>query len=141
MRAVIVLCSVALLAACQSVPVATEQAAPVPPERLLGKELTSPASDRGQVTVKRDDHFVGGACYAQLFVNGAAAALIEPKERVDLFLSAGEHVLSVRYTGAALCGAHQYVAEAGVTVKVGTVRLFRISQDASGPLLIQPSAF
>lgn len=141
MRAAIVACFAALLAACQSVPVPTEQAAVVPPERVLQKSLASPAPDRAQVTVKRDAHFVGSGCFVQLFVNGDAAALIEPRERLDLFLPLGDHVLSVRYAGAALCGTHQYVAEAGVNVKPGVPRLFRISQDVTGPLLIQPSAF
>lgn len=121
---------------CATQPVATTDAAPVPPERILASEFLKPGGEAGIVTVKRDSGLFGSGCSARLFVNAKPTAELRPSERITLYLPLGEHILSAQPTG--MCGGGLVEVKANVGRQPTT---FRMGAGTNGDFILVPTAF
>jgi hypothetical protein len=125
------------LAACATTPAPTAKTAVVPASRIVDATyLTPDATRKAIVIVKRDTARFGLNCDNALFVDGHRVALIEPSERVELYLTPVEHVLSV---SKPTC--HGETRELAVTPSESVTKTFRIWSDQDGQLQFQPTAF
>ena len=138
MNRYIAIASIAIaLTGCATEPVATSETKPVPVERMFSTAYTQPRSDSGVLLVKRDIGRTGSACKLRLLVNAQPIAELLPAERVELYLAAGDYVLSVDPNGRCEKG----LAEVATTVRTGARTTFRIGYQESGELHISPTAF
>ena len=69
-----------------------------------------------------------------LYVDGIQTADLNTSEKVELFLTVGDHILGVR-----ICLGGN--SETSVTVAADRKKVFRISSSQNGDIQIQPSAF
>ena len=81
---------------------------------------------------------MGSACTIRVFVDAVAVADLKPSEKVEMYLSFGEHSVVVSSTGV-LCGGG--TSETAVVVMPERQRILRIASGQSGDIKIQPSAF
>ena len=125
------------LAACATTPLTINQAATVPQTRILAPQFLAQASNTGSLLVKRDSGFMGSACTIRVFVDAVPVADLKPAEKVELFVSLGEH--SVVATSTGICGGG--TSEAAVVIMPERQRILRIASGQSGDIFLQPSAF
>jgi hypothetical protein len=125
------------LAACATTPLTINQAATVPETRILAPQFLAQASNTGSLLVKRDSGFMGSACTIRVFVDAVPVADLKPAEKVELFVSLGEH--SVVATSTGICGGG--TSEAAVVIMPERQRILRIASGQSGDIFLQPSAF
>ena len=126
------------LTACATSPLTINQAAAVPDSRILAPQLLAAVSNTGSLVVKRDSGFMGSACTIRVFVDAVAVADLKPSEKIEMYLSFGEHSVVVSSTGA-LCGGG--TSETAVVVVPERQRILRIASGQSGDIFLQPSAF
>jgi len=126
-----------LLTACATTPLTLSQARPVPDSRVLAPEWLTHASHTGSLVVKRDSGFMGSACTIRIFVDAVPVADLAPAEKVELFVTFGEHSVVARPNG--ICGGG--TPEAVVVVMPERQRILRIASGQSGDIFLQPSAF
>ncbi len=127
-----------VLVGCATEPVPTSEARQVPRARIISPLLLAPGSGKESVIVKRDQGIMGAGCTSRLYVDGAPVADIETSEKVELFLSLGEHMLGAKPQG--ICSGNG-AAESSVNVVQGRRKTFRISYGQGGDNIIQPTAF
>lgn len=96
MKALATFVAAVTLGGCATAPIPLSSAAPVPAERVYMK--TSTAADAASVVILRDKGFVGSASLVHVYINSERAASLEPGERVELRLDAGEYVMGARQT-------------------------------------------
>jgi hypothetical protein len=125
------------LTSCATTPISVEQASTVPGARILAKQMLAPAPYTASLVIKRDSGFMGSACSIRVFVDGVAVADLETAEKVEVFVSLGEHIVAVTSNG--ICGGG--TAEAAVVVVPERQRILRIASGQSGDLFLQPTAF
>jgi type IV pilus biogenesis protein CpaD/CtpE len=125
------------LAGCATTPVTIGQATAVPETRILAPQLLAQTQNTGSLVVKRDGGFMGSACTVRVFVDAVAVADLAPSEKVEVFVSFGEH--SVVVTPNGICGGG--ISETVVAVRPEHQRILRIASGQSGDLNLQPSAF
>ena len=123
--------------ACATTPVTINQAAAVPASRILAPQLLAQGSNTGSLVVKRDSGFMGSACTVRVFVDAVPVADLAPSEKVELFVSLGEH--SVVVTSNGICGGG--TSETAVVIMPERQRILRIASGQSGDILLQPSMF
>ena len=126
-----------LLASCATSPVKTSESRAVPSSRLLSAygHFSQSSSDRARIVIIRDAGILGAGAPAKLRVDGAPVALLWPGERVELFVSAGDHIFGVE-PHPRLMGA---LSEASSSAVAGRTYHFRISISESS-FKIQPTA-
>ena len=125
------------LTACATTPLTIDQASPVPSSRILAPQLVAQTSNTGILVVKRDSGFMGSACTIRVFVDAVPVADLAPAEKVELYVSLGEH--SVVVTSNGICGGG--TSEAAVVIMPERQRILRIASGQSGDIYLQPSAF
>lgn len=108
-------------------PIPTEQAKQVPTDRILDQKLMSPDAGRVSIVIKRDVGLVA-ICSVRFFVNGAAIADLMKGEKIELFLSPGDHMFA--FNGNSVCEGT--LVEGRVTVKENEPQTYRITQGAGG---------
>lgn len=123
--------------ACATTPVTINQAAVVPASRILAPQLLAQASNTGSLVVKRDSGFMGSACTIRVFVDAVPVADLAPSEKVEVFVTFGEH--SVVVTSNGICGGG--TSETAVVVMPERQRILRVASGQSGDILLQPSMF
>ncbi|HXG50176.1 MAG TPA: hypothetical protein VNN77_02060 [candidate division Zixibacteria bacterium] len=123
--------------ACATRPVTIQQAAVVPPSRILAPQWLSQAQYTGSLVIKRDSGFMGSACTVRVFLDAVPVADLAPSEKIELFVPYGEHVVGVVPNG--ICGGG--VAETAVVVAAERQKILRIASGQSGDIYLQPSAF
>ncbi|WP_155950898.1 hypothetical protein [Rhodanobacter sp. OR87] len=135
---------IAGFAALMLVGCATKQVRPgdahfVPADRAIA--LQTPVDGGGAVTIVRDAGFLGGGCYAGVFVNGTLAAKLNPSEKVRLYLPAGRSIIGAHSVGAALCGMKiQARGERAseIIVTAGDNLFFRLALSTDGTVTVTP---
>ena len=80
---------------------------------------------------------MGSACTVRVFVDAVPVADLGPSEKIELFLTLGEHNVVVRPNG--ICGGG--ISEASVVIMPKRQRILRVASGQSGDILLQPSAF
>lgn len=126
-----------LLAGCATKPISNEEAMPTPPERILDQTLFRPIPEAGQVTVKRDGGFLGGACTTRIFVDAVPVADIDVAEKIAVFLTEGDHIISAWPNG--ICGGG--MVETRASVKRNGKYNFRVGYGSNGDFSIFATAF
>ena len=97
-------------------------------------------SDSNQsITVVRDSGFIGGGCFASVYIDGQLSAKLEPKEKVRFYLSKGEHAVGAALEGRGLCGANEARQERYINLGDGENKYVRIFIDEGGDLDIRPT--
>ena len=124
--------------ACATTPLTINQASAVPPSRILAPELIAQRSNTGILVVKRDSGFMGSACKIRVFVDALPVADLAPSEKIELYVSLGEHSVVVSSPGM-FCGGGTF--ETAVVVMPERQRILRIASGQSGDIYLQPSAF
>ena len=87
------------LTACATTPLTINQATAVPDSRILASQLLAAVSNTGSLVVKRDSGFMGSACTIRVFVDAVAVADLKPSEKIEMYLSFGEHSVVAGSTG------------------------------------------
>jgi hypothetical protein len=123
--------------ACATQPVTIYQAYTVPSSRILAPQWVSQAPYTGSLVIKRDSGFMGSACTIRVFVDAVPVADLAPAEKVELFVSLGEHVVGATSNG--ICGGG--ASEAAVVISPERQKILRIASGQSGDIYLQPSAF
>lgn len=129
---------IATLSACATTPTPTSLAKDVPVSRVLDSRYSKPASDTGEVIVKRDTGAVGSACNPIVYVDAVPVADIDVAEKIVLHLPEGEHVISAGFKGG-LCS--NGLAEVTAIVKRGSRSSYRIGFGENYDYFIRPTAF
>ena len=135
MRPIVIPLICAFLASCATTPVPTSEAKPA--SAILNSSMTIPRPMVGQVIIKRDMGVIGSVCAIRASVNGKPLADLRIGEIVVAYLEPGDYVLGASSTG--ICGGGD--AEAGVSVRIGEVRTYRISIDPGASIRIGPTAY
>lgn len=133
--ALVIVCCLA--AGCATSPVTYAEAEPVPLERILAKEMTTVQPNAARLSITRDSGMAGAACSQQLFIDGRHVADFRPGERLDVYVTPGEHVLSAKPGG--ICGGG--TGEVGITVAAKQWKRYRMSRGQDGTIAFSATAF
>ncbi|WP_423179310.1 hypothetical protein [Stenotrophomonas sp. CASM110] len=90
-KIVLSLIACVVLAGCATRQISSEQAQPVPAERVFAFNGIGDTAS-GQVIVTRDVGAVGGACPLALYIDGTLAAHLQRGESVSLPVPAGNRI-------------------------------------------------
>lgn len=126
MRLIAAACAALLLVGCATQAPKQGQIKPVPADRALAYQ--SAGSGDATIIVTRDVGFVGGGCFAGLYLDGDLVAKMDTGERTSLYVPSGRHVIGTWNVGKALCGYREGKdrRETDATLKPGETRKFRI---------------
>ena len=129
---------VAVLAiGCNTTPVPSSSALPIPPERVYAPEFTKAQTGFALVVVTRDKGLKAKDCTARLFVDGTRVADMRPSEQIRLFIEEGQTIFGVTAYRCFGGGSDQ----TSVTVTRAKPVLLRISVGGGKGMTIQPSPF
>jgi hypothetical protein len=117
---------VLVLAGCATQAPRKNQIKPVPADRVLA--FQSPDGGDATIIVTRDVGFMGGGCFAGLYLDGALVAKMDTGERASLYVPSGRHIIGTWSVGKALCGYREGTdrRETDATLKTGETRKYRI---------------
>lgn len=101
-KIVVSLMACVVLAGCATRQISSEQAQPVPAERVFAFNGIGDSAS-GQVIVTRDVGAVGGACPLALYIDGTLAAHLQRGESVSLSVPSGNRIVSAIFAGKGLC--------------------------------------
>lgn len=82
------------LSGCATTTIGIKEATAVPAERIFLIDKVS-LLDNARAVFVRDVGFTGSGVYHHLFIDGKKAASLDPGERVEFALPAGEHIFGV----------------------------------------------
>jgi hypothetical protein len=124
---------------CHTTPVALQDAASIPPDRLLAFQ-TQKGPDAAILLVTRDDGLMGSGCFVTLRINGVLSAKFELAEKARFVVPPGETLLRVSLDGRGLCSFNaDYWTQRETILRPGETKTFRISTDAGGKVDINRS--
>jgi type IV pilus biogenesis protein CpaD/CtpE len=137
MRRIIVASAIVLVSGCASRPVSTNEAVTVPPDKIVDSRFSHKLPNSGEVIVKRDSGFVGGACRLRIFIDAVAIAEIDTSEKVVSYLPEGEHIISAQLNSP--CAAT--LVEVNANVKAGGRSTYRFGTGTNFDFGLFPTAF
>lgn len=118
-----------LLAGCSNQPVSTGQAMEVPAQRVIDKSINLPGDGKVLTVIKRDSGPKGSLCSATVSVDGKDVAELNGSEKLSMYLTPGEHILTARLSQVALlCGGMN--ADATIDVKEPAAYRFGVTVNA-----------
>lgn len=128
------------LAGCATSPVTSDQARPVPPERMLAFGTGEPASS-GVLSVTRDSGFLGGGCYLGFYIDGQLAAKFDTAEKGIFYVKPGEHVIGIGNPGGGgLCNIEKgYRRETSTVISQGETKKYRLTTRQGDGAAVEPS--
>lgn len=98
MRHIVVAAVIAIgIAGCATSPIPTEDAQPVPSERVF-RNNQLPSEGAAWTVFVRDVGLNQAGAYLHLFINGKKAASLNPGEKVEFVLPPGEYIFGVKPT-------------------------------------------
>ena len=97
MKKLAILLSILIVSACATVPTPNSEQRLVPSGQVFLKSLP-PSQDTAQIVVIRDQGFFGSANFLHFYIDGQKVASLDPRERLELYLAAGEHIFGVKPT-------------------------------------------
>jgi hypothetical protein len=130
---ILLLLPVLLLVGCSTSPISSDQADPVPSDRLYA--FTAKAESR--LVVTRDTGILGGACNYKLYIDGKYAAAFGSGETATFGLKPGNHILGI--AAGPPCGGAGLI-ESEVTIDAGQTLKRRIAINSSG-FRLTPTAY
>ncbi|MEH6641394.1 hypothetical protein [Vreelandella glaciei] len=135
MKITLLLALCVFLAACSTTPLSSQDASPVPPERLHSFQDADAGSSR--LVVTRDKGLFGSGCRTNTYINGVHAAEVGAGESARFYLKPGRHIVGVQPRGICTGG----LKEAEVMTEKNKESRYRISIDSSSSMDISPTAF
>lgn len=128
---------IGLLFGCATTPTLISDAKQTPQDRILAFQ-TQDGDNTSTLIVIRDTGFLGGGCYASLYINKVLAARLDVAEVVRFYLEPGEVLLRVGLDGKGLCSVNKnYWTQRETSLKHGEQKTFRVSISPAGTLDIQ----
>lgn len=134
-KIVFVTVAIATLSGCATQAVLPNQAKLAPKERVF--KYQSPQVNSAQLIVVRDNGFLGGGCYFGVYVDGERSASLNPGERVNFYLPAGEHNIAMKGEGK-VCIADEVPVGRDINLKQSQTKAVRLFADPSGNLDVKP---
>lgn len=136
----ILLFFVLMISACATIPISSERANIVPPERIFNHEILSSDEQRNiKVVLTRDKGLVGSAVYMLFKINGKDIAKFRPGETLTIFLENGDYLFGV-IPSPNLFGTHT-LEETDASIKANRSNNFRILTSADMVAKIKRSSF
>lgn len=135
MKAISLLALCVFMAGCSTSPISSQEAAPVPEQRLHAFQNTEAGSSKLLVT--RDEGLLGSGCRTNTYIDGTHAAEVGAGETAGFYLVPGRHIVGVKPRGVCMGG----LKEAEVITKKNEESRYRISIDSTGSMDISPTAF
>jgi len=130
----------ALITGCATSPIPSDKARQAPSERVDGYQKPVPGGS--SLVVTRDTGFLGGGCFATIFLNGEPVAKLDTGKKAVFQVPSGEWLLGAALDGSALCAANPERMETSVVLKQGQQKKFRVFLPAGGgSIAVQPSSF
>ncbi|EOZ3195855.1 hypothetical protein ACQL2C_004317 [Yersinia enterocolitica] len=129
--------AVLALTGCATEVVPPSKAINAPSDRVFKYQQVSP--DQATLVVVRDSGYIGGGCYATIFINGERVAKLDPKEKASFNLPAGNWSVGATWEGAALCSAAVERQERDVNLVAGKSKTVRIFTDSNGTMDVRPT--
>jgi hypothetical protein len=121
------------LIGCASTPVPVTLAKTTPNDRVLAFQDPSDLNN-ATITITRDKGFLGGGCYAGVYIDMVLVARLGVGEAVTLYLAPGEKLLRVGRDpeGRGLCGLEQSNwTQRETLLKANDRKSFRMTIDAN----------
>lgn len=132
MKRILAAAALLTLAGCATHVPKASQVRPVPAERALA--FQSPSDGDATIVITRDAGFLGGGCFAGLYLDGDLVAKMDTGERATLHVPSGRHIVGTWSVGKALCGYREGKdrRETDATLKPGELRKYRILIGSAG---------
>lgn len=127
--------AIAILSGCATQAVLPNQAKLAPKERVF--KYQSSQVNSAQLIIVRDSGFLGSGCYFGVYVDGERAASLNPGERVNFYLPAGEHNIAMKGEGK-VCIADEVPVGRDINLKPNQTKAVRLFADPSGNLDVKP---
>ncbi|WP_265553590.1 membrane lipoprotein lipid attachment site-containing protein [Serratia grimesii] len=134
-KIVFVAVAIAIISGCATKAVLPNQAKLAPKERVF--KYQSPLVDSAKLIIVRDSGFLGGGCFFGVYVDGERAAKLNPGERVNFYLPAGEHNIAMKGEGK-VCIADEVPVGRDINLKPNQTKAVRLFADPSGNLDVKP---
>jgi hypothetical protein len=117
------------LSACALKPYAPQDARLVPAERIYSERWNTARPGTGRLTISAEPETTFSLiCYDRLSVDGEVIARLQEKERLDLYLEPGSHVVGVRPEGP--CAG--WGADLEVRISAGDWAWYRVDTGLEG---------
>ncbi len=126
-----------MLMGCSTSAVPPSQAIEASSTRIFSHQVKT--DEMAQLLVIRDAGMVGSGCYTAVFIDGERTALLNTKEKVNFYISPGEHVIGASFDGAGLCKMGKDRQERDFTFEKGKMKILRIYIDADANIDIKPT--
>lgn len=136
-RLILIFGMVTTVLGCAIRPVSNEEAKAVPTERILDQSFFSEDSNKVLVIIKRDQGHVGSACKTQILVDGHDIAILKMSEKIKVYLTPEQHILSSIPKG--VCGGG--IAELQIDLSSKKASTYRVGYDGNATHRIQPTVF
>lgn len=127
------------LVGCSTSPVSADRAKPAPSERVTGYQ--NPVSGGGTIIVTRDTGFIGGGCFAGVYLNGKRVAKLDTGEKATFQVAPGEWIVGAGLEGAGLCAANPERLEVTATIGSGDQKKFRVYNPGDNSFRVAPTTF
>ena len=128
------------LTGCTTSAVTSQQAKPVPSERILIHGV----GDSNIIVTRDNGWFAGGGCFVEITVDGKSYARIDTGESISIKAEPGRHILGISgdSLGKGLCGfkVGQPIKETSTQINSNETQKFRITGDTNSGLDIRPSS-
>jgi hypothetical protein len=98
---ILILIVILMLSGCATTPIATKDAKRITGTSWLDRRYMGIKPDLGQVTIKRDEGYLGSGCKVIASVDGIDTAELWGAEKVILYMPPGEHIFGMSF--GALC--------------------------------------
>lgn len=135
MKKIAFVAAIVFLSGCATQAVLPNQAKLAPQERIF--KYQSPLADGAKLIVVRDSGFLGGGCFFGVYVDGERTATLNPGDRVNLYLPAGEHNIAMKGEGK-VCIADEVPVGRDINLKPNQIKAVRLFADPSGNLDVKP---
>lgn len=135
-KAVVLAFGVSFLVGCATTVTPPQQALKAPSDRVFKFQ---DAGEKQAITVIRDSGFIGGGCYASVYIDGELSAKLNPKEKARFFLPKGEHAVGATLEGRGLCGFNGERQERYITLNEQQDKYVRVFTDKNGSFDIRPT--
>ncbi|MGP0910339.1 hypothetical protein [Serratia sp. CY81593] len=135
MKKIVFVAAIAFLSGCATQAVLPNQAKLTPQERIFKHQ--SPINDGAKLIIVRDSGMLGAGCFAGVYIDGVRSASLNPGERVDLYLPAGEHNIAMKGEGK-VCFADEAPVGRDIMLRKNQTKAVRLFSDPSGNLDVKP---
>ena len=125
-----VTCLAILVAGCSTSPPVEGDVRAVAADKIL-RHASPPPGPYTTVEITRDSGWMAGGCSMIFYVNGEAAAVLDPKERATLYVPPGPAVVGMGPKDSTFCD-QKMTRERDTTFVQGVTQRYRIFIDQNG---------